>query len=834
MQLKELVLRVVKINAEEKGDPLNICIWGEPGIGKCVDGNTIVWYNGSIGRIKDLYPNAIDSTEKKKKVEVISFDNQNNNLSPAITSSVWKDPCKKGYELITDMGYSISTSPWHPIWCYKDGNIGYHKSSDIEKAKDVWVPIVVNEPYTENRVSSKYKSISITYRNDNRKRVNSKLINKEVIINEDIAYLLGVLIGDGSLGSLGKHDSIVMFDSIDYEIVDEISRIVKKNFSGTVNKDDLVDSKCAIRTKYLSSIVHKLGCNKLSQDKFIPSIILESPKSVLISFIQGLFDTDGSALKTGYVEYSSCSKQLAHETQQVLLRFGILSDLRFKSNKCKGAWVVTIMGDARKYYDRIGFRLSRKQNRKDNLPLTNNDNRSYYPSIIGKIMHDAFLTRANRGVVDTFVTKHRKTPGRAAYTRWRPWFNGKHSPSRNLMDQFVIEMNAFDVPDIKKYYMDGNIVWLKLRSINKTDVDLYDLCVPGNHSFVANGFINHNTYSIYQLENMMIDVNGKQIPIQMREVRPAEATEQGDIVGYPKDNGTSATMLRYDFIPAEDEDGPGIILWDDANRGNSQVLNSIMGIMQTGRSAYWKMGKGWTHIMTANPDNGLNDVTGFDAAKLTRTMHVRMTFSVDDWVQWATEHGIYSPIVAFAKHNPESFYNPDPAKAYTKTCPRSWVTIGRVLKAIDSEEQGLTGSHDKDQDFRRIIHAGINDVPATTFMSFLRENSKYLVSPGSFFSDYKNTMKVLDDAHKNGRDMLIYVTFFRLSYYMTSSGFVATQTDKEARIAKQLIVDSENIGVRKDQLRAMLDVLATGNPLMAISLGSDKDVLERTRKGSSA
>lgn len=100
--------------------------------------------------------------------------------------------------------------------------------------------------------------------------------------------------------------------------------------------------------------------------KEIPKRILSSGSS-LKSFLQGLFDLNGDiefSKNTGSISYRSSSEKLIKQIHIALLTFGIISKIknkRTKSNPCK-AYAIDIKNEeALIFFERIGFKLTRKQ-----------------------------------------------------------------------------------------------------------------------------------------------------------------------------------------------------------------------------------------------------------------------------------------------------------------------------------------------------------------------------------------------------------------------------------------------------------------------------------------
>jgi ribonucleoside-diphosphate reductase alpha chain len=120
-----------------------------------------------------------------------------------------------------------------------------------------------------------------------------------------------------------------------------------------------------------------IGITKaIAKNKKIPQIILRSSKEVVKAFLQGMFDGDGCAYKTG-IKYTSTSKELVSQLQILLLNFGIQSYIRYTEEKTSKTSILTNKNHITKIYnlfiknqyierffDEIGFRLSRKKIKK--------------------------------------------------------------------------------------------------------------------------------------------------------------------------------------------------------------------------------------------------------------------------------------------------------------------------------------------------------------------------------------------------------------------------------------------------------------------------------------
>lgn len=487
--------------------PRGILLVGLPGSGKCVDGASFLWYNGGMKRIRQLLNSEtqINNGEQTFPIDVpiISFDAKNSRFVGQRATTLIKNPETDGFCLDLKYGYQIKTSPWHPIWCSVDNKLGYYKIEDMLDKNNVWVPIKVGHTMWENNKYIRVKVSWELYQHDNTKTIKNKRkikYTKNIEINNDVGYLFGVLLGDGSLSQIkNKTQHTFSFTTADNYILDTITNILKNNFSDSnICKGGGNKYKYNISCPELASLIRLLGANCRAENKGIPDFIFESPKSVIISVIQGLLDTDGySNKKTGYIQYCSASEELARDVHNILLAFGIFSRLHFRNNKYLGAWYIDIYGEnALKFYNTIGFKLTRKQEHKNRLSKTFNTNLQLYPQGLNVIMKKIFLERESCGVTLNKYTTNDGTSTIKASVKWgRYYTNTKHhrTPSTTKLREFIKDMRATDNEEIQQYYGYGEIVWLPLEKLMPCKVDLYDLSVLETHSFVANGIINHNS-----------------------------------------------------------------------------------------------------------------------------------------------------------------------------------------------------------------------------------------------------------------------------------------------------------------------------------------------------
>ena len=142
-------------------------------------------------------------------------------------------------------------------------------------------------------------------------------------------YLLGLLIGDGCF-----RNKNIGFTNIDNEInefvyneVSSIGQIIKRKtkFDWTILSNGIDNN---LRLK-----IEELGLRyKKSEDKFIPEIYKHSSIENRLSLLQGLMDSDGHVDEIGRVEFTSSSKQLSLDVQELIRSLGGRVSLNIKEN----------------------------------------------------------------------------------------------------------------------------------------------------------------------------------------------------------------------------------------------------------------------------------------------------------------------------------------------------------------------------------------------------------------------------------------------------------------------------------------------------------------------
>ncbi|MBI2578713.1 MAG: hypothetical protein HYW26_03310 [Candidatus Aenigmarchaeota archaeon] len=334
-------------------------------------------------------------------------------------------------------------------------------------------------------------------------------------LNEELMYLFGLIAGDGDIQETDYGGYSLRFHSADNELLEKFSDIARNKLAIEPDfyKHPERIAYLRINSKILGKIAENLGmCSGEKSGKIEVSSYLSSlPNNLVSSYLQGLFDTDGFASErkgrgSEFVGFTTSSKRFATGISMLLLRFGIISKIRRKKpsvSVIKGREVVSkekyeieIKGlkNLVNFRESIGFGLSRKKEKLDRiiqkLP-TENTNIDLIPSA-GEAIYSA---RTSLGMTAADIYGYKNY----AFEKERI------APSRNMLAKIVSRLKSKGdnnyVKTLEKLAL-SDVFWDKVEEVEEVDGEefVYDLTVEGEHSFVANGMIIHNTATVVKNE----------------------------------------------------------------------------------------------------------------------------------------------------------------------------------------------------------------------------------------------------------------------------------------------------------------------------------------------
>lgn len=494
---------------------------------KCIVGNSLCQTSNGLLRMDEI----IDKNSPVMQRIPINFEAKGQNNFNKIEYG-WNNGYSETIKITTSFGYEIEGTKNHPIKVLsKNGDLVWKELQNIDNT-DI-IPI-------------------------NREGYN---FGKNKNIDLDFAWWLGATVGDG----MTCQKRYINFTNIDKDIYDLWIRIGEKlsNVKAT-NPPSNPDSFFLYSTEFNKYINENIGLQyKKAHGKSIPKCIRESDKFVVGQFLSGLFDTDGYCDKED-IGFSTVSDQLSIQVQSCLLAFGIICKRSYYLAKCNGeyfpAYSVIITGkeNCLLFNKYIGFKCERKQIKLEKLCVRkSNPNKDLIPQNFKQIILD---------LVSFYKQKYQISVGHG-YNYTRQLLMPSRIKSYNMSFETLGK-----VLDITSRISDHSC-WIQLKEIHNNHLlydkinkienlynQTFDVHIPEDHSFIANGFINHNSFclGVYCLLRMVLNPGCKIVIVGagLRQARNvfdymatiwASAPVLQDISGKSKTAGPRREVDRFQF-----------------------------------------------------------------------------------------------------------------------------------------------------------------------------------------------------------------------------------------------------------------------------------------------
>lgn len=538
--------------ARQRGEPLDhVLLYGPPGLGKCITADSWVLTENGLTQFAELLPpDGVPDHYQPTQTQVYGIKGME------MASHFYTNGVSSTLRLQTRSGFVLEGTPNHPVLVATAQGPQWKPLSALVPADYVaiakgtncwgtprtvpwqrWQPVdrrrVTNElvsHYHAQLTTALQRSPSITELRQAyaqqvsgnptpeiaAKRLGLPLSNGRLIapvaapwslttppttvqtitLDADLAYLLGALVGDGHF-ERGERRPAFVITCGDQDMLAELQRIAQQHFGYTPKIHQYGTAAPHLKFSQRCGKV-MLGMGAVAETaakKLVPSAIMQGPRACAIGFLQGIFDADGSAWPDGYVEFGSRSEQLVWQVQLLLANLGIIAHRTEKTRVGKPFWSLFIGGqDAQLFYELVGFRLTRKQVRGQALQERETGwNRSdLVPAVNAALATLLDKTRPHTRQIHK-IFDHVKRDDRI--------------PTRRQVEKYLSLLPAtiYDEPEFVTIagLINPQIYWDRVAAIEPSVNATYDFVVPGTHSFVANGFYNHNTTLSHILANEM-------------------------------------------------------------------------------------------------------------------------------------------------------------------------------------------------------------------------------------------------------------------------------------------------------------------------------------------
>jgi hypothetical protein len=449
-------------------------------ISKCITGDSLVLTGDGLVALRDLSEMRQPDQFEDLRVEV---------LSPAgheLTDAFYYGGYRETRKVTLEYGFELEGTPNHRIQVLaEDGTIQF-RQLDALKPGDTAVLYSNHQQF--GRAGQRLPGFTGQFRS------NSNRITFPQQMSEELAFFLGCITSEGAIVQNG-----VSISNTDTALLATLKESAQTLFGlhGTILKDGRNDVYALqLNSRALRNwLLVDLGLEAGAENKIIPACILRAGRGEVAAFLRGLF-LDGFMTQDGKLfGITLASKPLIAQLQILLLNLGVLATVRQTTER---AWNLTVQGaELEALADEISFvevwkneriaqrnvgRLQRFRNYSRLLPpavtqalqqmqqATTHSLRSLY-----SVEQEGQVAAYQRARVN-LLQGHRleRSDARRIYEHLR----GPHA--NGFADQFFAHDHEQQV-------------YVTVQSISAGFAEVFDLSVPGSHSFIANGVGNHNT-----------------------------------------------------------------------------------------------------------------------------------------------------------------------------------------------------------------------------------------------------------------------------------------------------------------------------------------------------
>jgi len=437
----------------------------------CVTGDTVVFTDNGpqrVGKIHDWHNHDLGFSKGKE----IYLDGHYG-LQP--TNLYYNSGERDGFRIETRSGTSLGMSSVHKTFVLRNT-----LEMEFVEAKDLkvgdFVPLKYGqEAWGSNEIISWRPT---PYPGYNKQRI--KLFRPEMV-TDDLAYLVGLILGDGYVDFKQGRVVVTTMD-------DEIRDFLLGNSLGLRFLQSTSSDKWHYICKNQSFVEFLSGYigweKRKAKEKYVPEVIFSWKKEHVMSFLSGLFDTDGFCDSVrGRIALTSTSESIIDDVKILLLNAGILtrkSEMDVHPTERVKVWShvfnLEIMPFfVRKFGEDVGFRIKRKQ---DNIcKAIGNDSRCIMIPYIGD-----------------FIEKHRKELGFSLKSI------GYHDKTKGSMRRETVlkVLNACKNTGSNAYETIANLLrdgyfFDSIKEITPIRENVYDFTVENGHTVTYNGIVGHQT-----------------------------------------------------------------------------------------------------------------------------------------------------------------------------------------------------------------------------------------------------------------------------------------------------------------------------------------------------
>ncbi|MBC8141171.1 MAG: DNA gyrase subunit A [Armatimonadetes bacterium] len=438
-----------------------------------------VTYNNLVVTGRGLVPaGAIAETENIAEA-VLSLDGKTN------TASKWFDCGAFPVRTVrTRRGYEITGTTNHPLLVCVPG--------EGKRTTLVWKTIAdlqIGDYMVLDRSETLFPDAPVdlaTYHPPTPANPRTEVHALPARLDSSFAFLLGALVAEGTC-----RPSCVEFCNLPGDFADAFATAWANVFPTCrlhtfhreptgYGKKPFLQMQCV--SQHVIAFLNAVGLRGKSAERLVPDAVLRSPQAVIAAFLRGLYEGDGAVERSerSLLRVNLCAKsrEILRQVQTVLLRFGIVSTLNAEAGR--GTYRLLIIGEdnLQRFAEKIGFASEAKRAALADALATYTSGRVLSQTDFVPFLADFVRENAGRGN--------------------REWFskNNFDRPERleKALPRIAQSLSPEEFSHIENLARNRYLFDPVAEIVDAGTQNVYSIRVDSDcHSFVAGGFVNHNT-----------------------------------------------------------------------------------------------------------------------------------------------------------------------------------------------------------------------------------------------------------------------------------------------------------------------------------------------------
>lgn len=459
--------------------------------GGCVEENTRIATSGGLVMIKELGPaDAPEDSWHRFDVPVEVYTDEG--IKKA--DEFYVHGCADVRRVTTENGYSLTMTPKHRIRVIDvDGNYLWRYAKDIKKGD--WVALKKNTyPATTDFKWAEFDYVP---------HFNSGELSLPEKPSKELGEFIGYFIGDGSFSFNSRGTGRVIFSVADDEpeVYERVIGLGQKLFG----LEPLPNKKTGDRSTnlyynstVLAHFLKHIGVEKTcSMDTKVPELAFRGGREFALGFLRGLFSADGTITKEGYICLYSISEELIRGVRELLLALGIPTKTAVNKNR-KASFgknpiyklnIITKEG-YKAFEEGIGFFTSRKNDRMgmaEGSAWEFNDIVPHPQKTMAQIYDGP-----GRGCGPERAPLGADRELYRDIQHYLPDVAAPRNLTKSRLD-YLAKKHSKIAESPLSWYLENDQYYDKVLSVEDDKAFTLDLSVPSNNTYVAAGFVSHNT-----------------------------------------------------------------------------------------------------------------------------------------------------------------------------------------------------------------------------------------------------------------------------------------------------------------------------------------------------